>query len=102
MNKNAKEKELLEEAYTSIYNEALRPVLGSFEQTWEGGLTGPHPQVEDPEPQENETSSPSEDNEIEALIAADIGEDNEDDVDVDVDEDTDAEEFDAEEATGYA
>ena len=89
MNKNAKEKELLEEAYTSIYNEALRPVLGSFEQTWEGGLTGPHPQVEDPEPQENETSSPSEDNEIEALISSSANEDGE----LKLDDETDAAEF---------
>ena len=91
MNKNAKEKELLEEAYTSIYTETktTRPELPGFDQTWAGGMAGPHKQIPI-EPQESETSSPpSEDNEIEALIAADIGEDNEDDVDVDENKDED-------------
>ena len=99
MNKNAREKELLEEAYASLY-ERKNPDA----DTYGGGLTGPFA---------HEQAGPtSEDDELEALIAADV--DEEDDVDLDEDKSenkdenitqgggTSAAAFDAEEKTGYA
>ena len=99
MNKNAREKELLEEAYASLY-ERKNPDA----DTYGGGLTGPFgPEEEGPN---------FEDDELEALIAADV--DEEDDVDLDEDKSenkdenitqgggTSAAAFDAEEKTGYA
>ena len=70
MNKNAREKELLEEAYASLY-ERKNPDA----DTYGGGLTGPFAL---------EQEGPNfEDDELEALIAADV--DEEDDVDLDED-----------------
>jgi hypothetical protein len=99
MNKNAREKELLEEAYASLY-ERKNPDA----DTYGGGLTGPFgPEEEGPN---------FEDDELEALIAADV--DEEDDIDLDEDKSenkdenitqgggTSAAAFDAEEKTGYA
>ena len=99
MNKNAREKELLEEAYASLY-ERKNPDA----DTYGGGLTGPFA-LEQERPN-------FEDDELEALIAADV--DEEDDVDLDEDKSenkdenitqgggTSAAAFDAEEKTGYA
>ena len=99
MNKNAREKKLLEEAYASLY-ERKNPDA----DTYGGGLTGPFgPEEEGPN---------FEDDELEALIAADV--DEEDDIDLDEDKSenkdenitqgggTSAAAFDAEEKTGYA
>tara|TARA_R100000805_G_C3618947_1_gene121757 strand:+ start:489 stop:788 length:300 start_codon:yes stop_codon:yes gene_type:complete len=99
MNKNAREKELLEEAYASLY-ERKNPDA----DTYGGGLTGPFAL---------EQEGPNfEDDELEALIAADV--DEEDDIDLDEDKSenkdenitqgggTSAAAFDAEEKTGYA
>ena len=96
MNKNAREKELLE-AYASLY-ERKNPDA----DTYGGGLTGPFgPEEEGPN---------FEDDELEALIAADV--DEEDDIDLDEDKSenkdenitqgggTSAAAFDAEEKTG--
>ena len=99
MNKNAREKELLEEAYASLY-ERKNPDA----DTYGGGLTGPFAL---------EQEGPNfEDDELEALIAADV--DEEDDVDLDEDKSenkdenitqgggTSAAASDADEKTGYA
>jgi hypothetical protein len=74
MNKNAREKELLEEAYASLY-ERKNPDA----DTYGGGLTGPFgPEEEGPNFEDNELD-------ILDLIAADT--DEEDDVDLDEDKD---------------
>ena len=134
MNKNAREKELLEEAYASLY-ERKNPDAGTYDA--EGELPGPiaelDPDIEDEEGGREDlklvpvifrqevnaefkeflrTNPEIEDDELEALIAADV--DEEDDVDLDEDKSenkdenitqgggTSAAAFDAEEKTGYA
>jgi hypothetical protein len=122
MNKRRKEQHILEAVYSSIYGEKLDSWEKDFvaasdlkpaennenpdADTYGGGIEGPF-EAEQKGP--NFEGPPHEDNEIEALIAADIDEeheereDNEDDTVVAKQgRDTTAAQFDAEEATGYA
>ncbi len=116
MNKNAKEKRILEEVYLSIYGEKLDSWEKDFvaatdlkpaennenpdADTYGGGIEGPF-EAEQEGP--NFEGPPHEDNEIEALIAAEVAEDDEDEnktVSINQGGGTSAEEFDAEDKDG--